>query len=496
MLLVVVPKSAGLHAQIAIAECLVDAGYDVCLLMLFAKSSVTVDVNSILESRSWRLVFIDDLKAIDVKHNKNFSNRFVNKVSKAFPGRRAESFKNLAFSYKIELNQVISILKDIKPKSLLVSSDGIASNMFLNSVAQSLNIPIICCPYGFCGEIDLHNDLLKKIESGRSIDTSMHGGKIVKKLFPKWVKTVNKIDYLMLKPDVILAREAAGVSLMQPWRVYGSDADIMCVPSHQYKEHLINEGFCPKKIEVIGSINGDIVWSKVQQDAVVRESFRKPKKIQKGVVRVLLSMPPNYHATRGQYTCFPNSYNDLVEGVVCVLTNIPNIELTVSVHPSAVTEDLVCFEALNIKVVKGGVVELIPQCDVYVTDYSSTIRWAIACGKPVINYDFYNFNLGVYSEASGVITVRKHLEYEKTVLKLTNEENFFNEIAGKQIAVADHWGVIDGLFIPNLIAVIERCSVPNKMLFHRVVSLLSHKSLISFRKKLWLKYQLVFGNFD
>ncbi len=36
---------------------------------------------------------------------------------------------------------------------------------------------------------------------------------------------------------------------------------------------------------------------------------------------------------------------------------------------------------------------LVPLCSLYVASVSATIRWAIACGKPVVNYDVYRFEL-------------------------------------------------------------------------------------------------------
>lgn len=496
MLIIVIPKSAGMFSQISIATRLMEIGYDICLWVTAPKSSLSNEVNIELESKSWKLVFKEDINSVKINEGVVSNNGFVEKVSNIFPGRKREAFKNLFHSYKSGMEKAMMLLGDLSPDLLIVSSDGIAADAFLSSAARHLDIPIVCCPYGFCGEIDLENDLRRKIKAGRSIDVAVVGGSTVEKLFSKWIKTIDGTDYLMLKPDVILAREAAGVSLIQPWRVYGSDADVMCVPSYQYKEYLIQEGFCSKKIEVVGSINGDTVWSAVQENEEVRESFREPRRVQEEMVRVLLSMPPNYHVTRGQFTCFPDSYEKLVEGILHDMKSMLNVDLTISVHPSTVAEDLKCFEALGVKVVKGGVIELIPQHDIYITDYSSTIRWAIACGKPVINYDFYNFNLEVYSEAKGVITVRKHLDYKHALLRLVNDDSFFADVSGEQIAVADRWGVIDGMFINNLAKIVERYSVSNKTLFDRVISLLSHKLFMRYKNALWLRYQSIFGNFD
>ena len=49
--------------------------------------------------------------------------------------------------------------------------------------------------------------------------------------------------------------------------------------------------------------------------------------------------------------------------------------------------------------------ELVPLCDLYVASVSSTIRWAIACGKPVVNYDVYRYRYTDFISLDGVLII-------------------------------------------------------------------------------------------
>ncbi len=475
MLLIVIPKSAGLLSQIALAEELFESGQDVCLWMSFSKESMDEATIKLLEVKPWKLIFEEDYNCVEDCKNIRSKKKLRKKIEEVLPDRKAKVFNALFESYIRKIEGVRAAVKAIGPKVILVSSDGIAGDLFLTSVVKRLGIPIICCPYGYCSEVDLEQDIKIKIENGRDHDINSPGGELVKKLFPKWLKRGVYENHLFFSPEVILAREVAGISLKKPWRVYGSEADAICVPSLQYKKHLMSEGFRADRIFVIGSISGDRLWRQVRKSAEVEAVFRQPKKIQAGVTKVLVSMPPSYHSVRGQFTSFPESYSKLIDGITRLLRLNQQVVLTVSVHPSVTDEDMACFEQLGISVIKGNVLNLIPEHDIYISDFSSTIRWAIASGKPTINYDFYKFELDAYDGVAGVVTVRKHEEYEELLIKMIKDDDFYCQQARRQIEVADTWGIINGMFLEQLIATIDGVVQKKTSLISRCLSILSYE---------------------
>ena len=55
-------------------------------------------------------------------------------------------------------------------------------------------------------------------------------------------------------------------------------------------------------------------------------------------------------------------------------------------------------------------VEILPLADLYITSVSSTIRWALSCSIPVIDYDFYDFGNPLAS-ISGVTQISTKVEF-------------------------------------------------------------------------------------
>lgn len=79
------------------------------------------------------------------------------------------------------------------------------------------------------------------------------------------------------------------------------------------------------------------------------------------------------------------------------LRDVPSATVTLSLHPScsAGTAELLRSEGFDIT--SEYLIDLFPHHDVFVTYFSSTIRWALACGKPVLNYNAYS-SLGLQSQ--------------------------------------------------------------------------------------------------
>jgi hypothetical protein len=131
----------------------------------------------------------------------------------------------------------------------------------------------------------------------------------------------------------------------------------------------------------------------------------------------------------------------------------------VALHPSVRYDDMLYIEKWGVKISQEPTSELIPLCDLFIASISATIQWAIACGKPVLNYDVYRLrNTIYYSDIEGVITVEEKHEFHEILCRMTSDEDYLKNLESKQQNDSQKWGKLDGKAGDRIIDLLESFS--------------------------------------
>ena len=345
-----------------------------------------------------------------------------------------------------------ALLRSLQPAVLVVAEDGISVPAAIIAAARSLGVPVADLPYGYGTRDDLDNALDEKLTAEPlHRPTTDRAGQALRLLAPQWVKRGKHAGVILFTQDYILAREALGMTLRDAWTVHGGYADRLFAESRQMLALYRSEGVPARKLALTGTPYCDVMAQALETDPQARAAFRMPRTVAPGKLRILVSWPTSYHATRGMHSEFP-TYEDMTRTVLGWLASLPGCEVTLSLHPAIPAEARPAIEALGLRIDPGYVIGLIPRHDVYVSYFSSTQRWALACGKPVVNYDAYGVGLDVYDTAPGFIQTRKFAEFQARMLRLTDLEAGFAPTAAAQSAAAEEWGTVDGRASERILA--------------------------------------------
>ena len=96
-----------------------------------------------------------------------------------------------------------------------------------------------------------------------------------------------------------------------------------------------------------------------------------------------------------------------------------------------------------------------PLGDLFVASISATIRWAIACGVPVINYDTYRYRYDDYKGVSGVVLVENAREFNAVIQRFVDDSDFANDLKRRQDMHKMFWGIIDAGFADRFAAIVS-----------------------------------------
>jgi hypothetical protein len=87
---------------------------------------------------------------------------------------------------------------------------------------------------------------------------------------------------------------------------------------------------------------------------------------------------------------------------------------------------------------------LIPICDFYSTSTTSTIRWALACGKPVVDFDVFKYRYTDFLDEPAVVTVATRDEFSALMSRLAQDSDHLQRLTRQAQRAASKWGMIDG----------------------------------------------------
>lgn len=241
-----------------------------------------------------------------------------------------------------------------------------------------------------------------------------------------------------------LAMKVFGVFPPKPWALNSGFADKIFSESEAMRRYMSKEGIRPEQIENTGSIAGDRLYIALRLQKQKRDSLYEKLGFVDGKPMLLCAIPPNQLGGYGRPDCEFKSYDDLLRAWIGELSACDTHNIVLSLHPSQSIEYMKDFELENVKICDDKIFNLIPLCDIFVASISATIQWAIACGKPVLNYDVYLYRYTDYLDAKGVLCVESFSEFSKLLKKLTRDLEFFESIRIQQSKDSSYWGMLDG----------------------------------------------------
>jgi len=133
-----------------------------------------------------------------------------------------------------------------------------------------------------------------------------------------------------------------------------------------------------------------------------------------------------------------------------------DLNVLISLHPGSDRSQYIWIEEkYRVKICREPLKDILAIADIFVASYSSTIRWAIGLGIPVINLDLWQLDMTQYRNLTGYQTVTTILEFDNRVRELASAPKN-NGINGGPGPISDGTGLlVDGRAKERLMRFIE-----------------------------------------
>ncbi|HHY0693909.1 TPA: hypothetical protein ACVWXI_001621 [Legionella pneumophila] len=315
---------------------------------------------------------------------------------------------------------------------------------------RKYQIPAIIVPFTIANTIEWSEAFYN--EPSRSLNRIPN--KICARAFPHWVNHY-KNRSLLLPVELILLHEMFGITPKNTWLLNSGDIDFLASESEAMKNYYISAGIEEKQIRVTGALYNDELFFRLQKAEDFRDQLYEKLNMQLGKPMILCALPPNQCFGRMDLIEF-DSYEEIVRFILSKLSQYDkDYNIIVNLHPRIVLDSVSYISDYPVKVYTGNIAEIIPLSSIFVASCSATIRMAISCSIPVVNYDLYHYNYDDYQNIKGVLTMNSKLEFSLILNKLTTESDFFEKIKTAQLYDSEKWGVLDGKSGENLLNEID-----------------------------------------
>ena len=302
--------------------------------------------------------------------------------------------------------------------------------------------------------------------------------RLIARLFPKWVLSHRGKQIFREEPHRIVAMEMLRLAPPKPWLFNSSYADAVTVESEAMVAYSGGAGLPREQMRVVGSTADDVMAEAAADAPALRTELCRSLGLPVDRPVIVTALPPDFlYVAGGRPECEFQDYRSLVEFWIKSLCAVENYNVVISMHPSAHPDEMRFLEEFGARISTLGTPQLIPLCEFFVACVSSTIRWAIACGKPVIDYDIYRYDYtDDFDDIGGVISVSEQTDFHAALHRLAHDKAYYDETRSKQLAVSKQWAFLDGKCGERMVALVKDM-LPTEPLWKPISAMTTSRSL-------------------
>ncbi len=291
--------------------------------------------------------------------------------------------------------------------------------------------------------------------------------RLVAYLFPDWVNYYKDKKLLRLPPADIIVSEMLSLRTPHPWVPNSSYADVITMESEESRSRALLSGTPDSQLVLTGAPVDDALSAfrrncrELKGRLLSAHSFANGSATDSANGERLLAVvawPPDQFGSRLLPLEF-RGYEELCQAWAEELAEFQRVgQFTVVVRPHPVTDRIFLAKLLSeydLSVTLQDTASLVAAADLFVASVSTTIRWAIMCGVPVVNYDVFDYQYNDFDSAEAVLTMSTRKEFARQLHELVEDSSWMDSLRQRQAEVAAHWGVLDDGACDRILSVVR-----------------------------------------
>lgn len=315
------------------------------------------------------------------------------------------------------------------------------SHAILADYCRTHNVPLLIIPYTLAGR----QEWVASFRNSPECQVDGVFRRLVAIAFPKWTFQLGE-KKIILPLRWILSCECTGFTPSEPWVTNSGPIGSVAVDNEITRNFYAREGVEVENWKVTGSIVEDRLYQVKAGKENQRKRLAEKYKFVENDRWIVIALPPDQFDVLNVETLEFADYKTLcksfVESVVKIVGDSWNV--IINLHPRSDRKSVGWLEDAGVLFVERPLEELLPLADVFIASASATIRWAVACGIPVINYDVYNYKYDDFKSYSGVVEVTDLQGYQRVLYSMVEDDHWLSSLRGLQQQSANSLFKFDG----------------------------------------------------
>jgi hypothetical protein len=353
------------------------------------------------------------------------------------PPRAFAKYRNMARESR-------SFLRSAAPDLLVLFEEAAEGpTRFMAAAANCCGIPFIVVPQTIPNP---------KEAAASYADLASHSGSrplasAIRRFLPQWYFTYKSRLLLRLPLGVIFTQYLLRIPQLRPWVLNSGKARKILIECDAFRQLYDRLGFSADQLVVTGHPVDDDLFAASRERNYRRQALERELGFKPGRPFVVVGFPPNQfvriaaeHKELQDYETLCRAWRDGLD----ILRSRMNV--VIRPHPRLLDYELKILTNSGFLIDRRPTENLIPLADLYVASISATIRWALALGIPVVNYDCYRLEYEDYDTAAGIRTVRSLQQFKTLLIGLVSDPKLLEELTHDAERDRHRWGIIDGAF--------------------------------------------------
>lgn len=287
-------------------------------------------------------------------------------------------------------------------------------------------------------------------------DASMLVNRVIAELFPAWTHEYRG-RRMVLPAQQVLAAQYHRAAPPVPWLINSGHADAIAAESPFMADYYRRAGIPDRQVRLTGALYDDVLHRGLARAAQDREELYRESGLPPGRPMLLCAMPPNQLRGSGRPQCAFQDYRLILEAFAGPLEAIADEwNVVVSLHPRITAEEAGALAGRRLFVSRRNIADLVPLSRIFVASSSATIRLAVTCAIPVVNYDVYAYDYDDYRDVPGVVTMTGQEDYAAWVDGLARHPATWEKSRAALAEFARDRAVLDGRAGERILALLDQ----------------------------------------